>query len=50
MGHAAVIEGEVGEDSCFFIGAIGEDEGALVFGVVDETALGRVLEVELLNG
>jgi hypothetical protein len=33
--HAAVVERQVGDDAGLFIGAVGEDEGALVVGMVN---------------
>lgn len=37
--QVAVIQGEVGEETSFFVGAIGLDKGALVFGMMYETTL-----------
>ena len=39
MRKGAVVEGEVGEETCFFVGAVGFDEGAFVVGEVDEPTL-----------
>jgi hypothetical protein len=39
MGQAAVVEGQVGDDTGFLVGAVGQDKGALVDGMVDEAAL-----------
>lgn len=39
MGEGAVVKLEIGEDAGFFVGAIGFDEGALIGGIADESAL-----------
>jgi hypothetical protein len=39
MRQSAVVESEIGDDAGFLIGAVGADEGALVFGMVDEATL-----------
>jgi hypothetical protein len=39
VGEAAVVEGEVGEDAGFFVGAVLLDEGAFVFCLMDSSAL-----------
>jgi hypothetical protein len=44
LGHAAVVEREIRYNARLLVGAVGENKGALVFGVVDESAL------ELLDG
>jgi len=43
VGQCAVVEAEIGEESRFFVGAMSFDKGALVFRLVDETALWAVL-------
>ena len=39
MGQTAVVEGQVGDDASFLVRAVGEHEGALVGGMMDEAAL-----------
>jgi hypothetical protein len=39
MRQTAVVEGQVGDDAGFLVGAVGEHEGALVGGMVDKAAL-----------
>lgn len=39
MRKGAIVEGEVGEEAGFFVGAVGFYEGAFVVGEVDESAL-----------
>lgn len=43
MRQSAVVEGQVGDDACFLIRAVGEDEGALVVGMMDKTTLQAML-------
>lgn len=45
VGQAAVVERQVGDDAGLLVGAVCEDEGALVSGMVDETALRRRLAI-----
>lgn len=39
MRQTTVVEGQVGDDAGFLVGAVGQDEGALVVDMVDEAAL-----------
>lgn len=39
MRESAVVKGEVGEKTGFFVGTVGFDEGAFVVGEFDESAL-----------
>ncbi len=39
MVEFAIVELQVGEEACFFVGAVDADEGAFVFGLVNETTL-----------
>ena len=41
MRQTTIVEGQVGDDAGFLVGAVGEHEGALVGGMVDKAALWR---------
>ena len=49
MGQATVVKCQVGYNAGFLVGAVGQDEGALVGGMVDETAL-RIRSVVAVCG
>lgn len=39
MRQGAIVKGEVGEEACFFVRAVGFDEGAFVVDEADEATL-----------